>query len=215
MRFKIGNTAWTLIGFFLVFLGILAFYNGFNSVGLSGILWFSYTALFLIGIGILTRNSYLIASQLNIILIPYIFWNIDFFYVLLTGNTLWGVTNYFFQPRPFLAQLISMQHVFIVPLALLAIYFIKLKRKDFWKLSIIQVAVFFFLVRFLSNVEGNVNCVFENCLGFYINPMIYPILWFLAYFVMIALTTFLMTNVKVFNKTKINQKLIRDKCLSN
>src|SRR3989344_9685731 len=141
MRFKIGNTAWTLIGFFLVFLGILAFYNGFNSVGLSGILWFSYTALFLIGIGILTRNSYLIASQLNIILIPYIFWNIDFFYVLLTGNTLWGVTNYFFTSRPTIAQMITLQHLITIPVSLLAIYFIKLKRKDFWKLSAIQVTL--------------------------------------------------------------------------
>ena len=77
-------------------IGILSYYNGFQTSGFAGIFWFSYTALVLIGIGILTKNPYLIGSQLNIILIPYIVWNIDFFYVLLTNESLLGITNYFF-----------------------------------------------------------------------------------------------------------------------
>ena len=85
-----------VLGVIYISLGILAFYNAIKYTEIAGVLWFSYVAFFLIGIGLLTRNSYLIASQLNIILIPYIIWNIDFFYILLTGNSLWGITNYFF-----------------------------------------------------------------------------------------------------------------------
>jgi len=196
---KTVNFFLTFIGLFFILVGAFAFYNGVELFGISGIFWFSYVALFLTGVGIYTKNSSLIASQLCIILIPYIFWNIDFFYVLATGNSLWGITDYFFQPRPLLAQIISVQHVFIVPISLLAIYFIKLKRKDFWIFSVIQVVLFYFLARILSNLEDNVNCAFQNCMSFYISPEIYPFFWFLAYFAMIGITALALTRIKAFN----------------
>lgn len=188
-----------VLGAIYIALGILAFYNAIKYTEIAGVLWFSYIAFFLIGIGLLTRNSYLIASQLNIILIPYIIWNIDFFYILLTGNSLWGITNYFFTPRMTTAQLITLQHIFTIPVSLLAIYFIKLKRKDFWKLSLIQITLFFFLVRIFGSPGENVNCTFENCLPFQIIPGLYSLAWFLAYMAMIALTTLLLTRIKIFN----------------
>lgn len=191
--------ALTVIGVIMILLSFIAYYNGVRFFGISGILWFSYTTLFLVGLGILTRSSYLIGSQLNIIIIPYIVWNIDFFYVLLTGNSLWGITDYFFLPRESLAQLISLQHIFIIPIAFLALYFIKFKRKDFWKLSVIQITVFYFLIRILAAEERNVNCSFQNCLkNLPIDPSIYPFVWFLGYIVMIVLTNLLLTRIKIF-----------------
>ena len=187
-------------GILYVILGILAFYNAIKYTETAGIFWFSYVAFFLIGFGILTRNSYLIASQLTIIFIPYIFWNIDFFYVLFTGNSLWGITNYFFLQRPLVAQIITSQHIFTIPISLLAIYLIKLKRKDFWKFSLAQVAVFFFVIKLFSSPQENVNCVFANCLPFQIIPGPYPLTWFLAYIAMIALTTLFLTRIRIFNK---------------
>ena len=187
-----------ILGVIYVILGITAFYNAIRYTETAGILWFSYVAFFLIGIGLLTRSSYLIASQLNIIFIPYIFWNIDFFYVLLTGNSLWGITDYFFTARQTLAQLISLQHLFTIPISLIAVYLIKLKRKDFWKFSAIQVAIFFFLVRIFSSQEENINCVFINCTPFQIVPGPYALSWFVSYGIMIALATFFLTKIKAF-----------------
>ena len=187
-----------VLGVIYVILGIIAFYNAIRYTETAGILWFSYVAFFLIGIGLLTRSSYLIASQLNIVFIPYIIWNIDFFYVLITGNSLWGITNYFFTARQTLAQLISLQHLFTIPVSLIAIYLIKLKRKDFWKFSAIQVTLFFFLVRIFSSLERNVNCVFENCIPFQIIPGPYVFSWFVSYAIMIALATLFLTKIKIF-----------------
>ena len=200
MNNKTKSFVLTVIGIIFIALGILAYYNGIKFSGIEGVLWFSYTALFLIGLGILTRNSYLIASQVNIILIPYIFWNIDFFYILITSNSLWGITNYFFEPRALLSQIITLQHVFIIPLSLLAIYFIKLKRRDFWKFSLAQITIFFFIIRIIGSREGNINCVFENCLPLDISFVPYPVVWFLAYIIMIFLTTLLLTKTKIFLK---------------
>jgi len=188
------------IGVLYLLLGVLAFYNAIRYTETAGILWFSYISFFLIGIGILTRNSYLIGSQLNIIFIPYLVWNIDFLYVLFTGNSLWGITNYFFTQRPLMTQIVTAQHIFTIPVSLLAIYFIKLKRKDFWKLSVIQVTVLFLIIRIIGSAEENVNCVFSNCLPFYVSPVIYPIFWFLFYGIMIFLTNFLLTKIKIFSE---------------
>jgi len=190
-----------VIGFLFIILGIFAYYNGFQNSGLAGVLWFSYTALFIIGIGMLTRNPYLIGSQINIVLLPYIVWNLDFFYVLITSESLWGITNYFFASRPISSQIITLQHLFIIPVSLVSLYFIKLKRNDFWKLSLIWVSISFLLIRIINPVE-NINCVFENCLPFQITFIPYPFVWFLSYIAIILLTNFLLVKSKLFIKEK-------------
>ena len=189
----------SLVGILFLTLGVLAYYRGIQVSGLAGVLWFSYTALLLIGIGILTKNSYLIGSQINIIFIPYILWNIDFFYILITSESLWGITNYFFTSRPILSQIITLQHLFIIPVSLISLYFIKLKRNDFWKLSLVQVAIFFFIIRIINPTE-NINCVLENCLPFQITLIPYPLVWFLTYIAMIFLTSLLLVKSKIFIK---------------
>jgi len=189
-----------VIGVFYFLLGLIAFYNAVKYTETAGILWFSYVSFFLIGIGILTRNSYLIGSQLNIIIIPYIVWNIDFIYVLFTGNSLWGITNYFFTQRPLIAQVVTAQHIFTIPISLLTIYLIKLKRKDFWKFSFAQITILFFIIRVIGSQEENVNCVFSNCLPFYMPLAIYSVFWFVFYGIMIFLTTLFLTKIKMFNE---------------
>ena len=199
MNNKIKSFVLTVIGTIYLTLGILAFYNAIRYAETAGILWFSYIAFFLIGFGIITRNSYLVASQMSIILIPYILWNIDFFYILITSSSLWGITDYFFLPgRPLLTRIITLQHLFTIPVSLFSIYLIKLKRSDFWKFSLAQITIFFFIIRIIGNREENVNCVFENCLPFEIPFVPYAVAWFLAYIIMIFFTTLLLTKTKIF-----------------
>ena len=199
MKDKTKNIFLTGIGIIYIILGIIVSYNAIKYTETAGILWFSYVAFFLIGFGILTRNSYLIASQLTIILIPYIVWNIDFFYVLITSNSLWGITDYFFSPNPALFRLITLQHIFTIPISLFSIYLIKLKRRDFWKFSFAQIITFFFIIRVISTREENVNCVFENCLPFGIQIVPYEVTWFISYIIMIFLTTLFLNKVKLFS----------------
>ncbi len=199
MKDKTKNIFLTVIGIIYIVLGIIVSYNAIKYIETAGILWFSYIAFFLIGFGILTRNSYLIASQLTIILIPYIVWNIDFFYILITSNSLWGITDYFFSPNPTLFRLITLQHIFTIPISLFSIYLIKLKRRDFWKFSFAQIIIFFFIIRVVSTREENINCVFENCFPLQILDTFYPLSWFLSYIVMISLTTLFLNKVKIFS----------------
>lgn len=197
------NILFKILGIFFVILALIAYFNAIRFEGTAGFLWFSYTALLLIGIGILYKKPQLIASQLNIILIPYIVWNIDFFSILIFSQSIFGITEYFFAPgRPLTSQIITLQHIFIVPISLIFLYYNKLESKNFWKISAIQVTFFYILGILIGGAQNNVNCIFENCLPFSIPSNIYPIAWFAAYAFMIFSTTYFLTKMKLFTKTK-------------
>lgn len=207
MYFK--NIFLNLFGFFYVIIAVLAYYNSIKYFGPESILWFSYFAFLFVGVGILTRNSYLIGSQINIFFIPYTVWTIDFMYHLLTSNSLWGITDYVFLIRPSITYLVTIQHLFLIPIALISVYFIKFKRKDFWKFSLIQVTIIFFLTRILSEPVKNINCVFKNCLPFQFGSILYVLMWFVAFIFMILAINFSLTRIKLFKakrvKTKVNK----------
>ncbi len=188
-----------LIGFIFLIFGILAIVNTIAHIdeGLAPILWFSYIGLIVLAIGCFRHDSSLIASQLCILAIPYLFWNIDFFTYLFTGNSLWGIVDYFFNEGDLLGKLISLQHIFNVPLSLFAIYIIKLKRNDFWKISFFEIFVLFFASRWFTTPMQNVNCVYHNCANFDFEIW-YPFQWFLGYFVMISITSIIL--IKIFRR---------------
>jgi len=188
------------------FLGILFIIWGVASIidgviearwGAASILWLSYVALLVIGIGILRRDSSLIASQIAIIGIPYVLWNIDFFYNLFTQKSLWGITDYFFTQGPLISKIIPLQHVFNIPLSLYAIYLIGLKRKDFWRISIMEIAILFVITRLATTYDENVNCIYHNCANFDLG-IFYPIEWFAALIIVIFVTRSIL--IKCFYK---------------
>lgn len=185
-----------IIGVIFLILGISAILNTLFNLeqGLAPILWFSYIGLILLAIGVLRRDSYLIAAQLCILAIPYLFWNVDFFYYLFQGKSLFGIVDYFFIPGAIMGKIISSQHLFNLPLSLIAIYLIGLKRKDFWKVAFFEVAVLFFITRIFTDYEKNVNCVYHNCANFNFG-LWYPLEWFLAYFVMIIIANLIIVRI--------------------
>jgi hypothetical protein len=131
------NVFLDVIAFLYIGWGIVAVFNTLYNGGSEYVFYFCYTALIVIGIGIFSRNGSLILSQLNILAIPLLFWSIDFIYSVAIGNgtTLFGIVDYIFAPGAILGRIISMQHLFNLPLTLLALYLIKLDRKDAWKIS--------------------------------------------------------------------------------
>ena len=181
------------IGFIFLIFGVAAVINTtFNlKAGLAPILWFSYIGLIVLAIGCFRRDSSLIASQLCIIFIPYIIWNIDFFTYLFNGSSLWGTADYFFRPGNVVGKIITIQHLFNLPLSLFTLYLIGLKRKDFWKISAFEVTFLFFVTRFVTDYKQNVNCVYHNCANFSFG-LWYPLEWFLTYAVIIAVTNWLL-----------------------
>lgn len=201
---KSDNWLFYLFGTYLVLIGILAFINAFLHLDSAIPLWFCYIAVFLIGIGILTKNSDLIVIQLNLILISLIFWNIDFFYQLITGNSLWGITDYFFVIgwMNSLGNFLTLQHIYTIPVAVGFVYLLGIRRRDLWKFSFLEAAVLFFIGFFFSPKSMNANCVFDSCVNFIsLKAPYYQFLWFLAVFLMI----FLSNKALIYLMGKVNR----------
>lgn len=187
------------IGYLLFIWGIAAIIDNIfkaNS-GIAPLLWISYICLIVLGIGILRKNSSLIASQIAIIFIPYVFWNLDFFHQLITKEQLFGITDYFFSPGALSGKIIALQHIFNIPLSIYAMNSIGLKSKNFSVISFIQVSAVFTISRLITSYDQNVNCVYHNCANFTFG-LPYTIEWFIAQFLMISITSWFL--VKAFHK---------------
>ena len=182
-----------LIGYIFLIWGLAAIIDNIfkANTGIAPVLWMSYICLIVLSIGILKKDSSLVASQVAIIGIPYILWNIDFFYQLLTKSSLFGLTDYFFTKGKIIGKIISIQHIFNLPLSIYSIYLIKLKRKDFWKISLFQISIVFLISRIATNYNQNVNCVYRNCANFSFG-LPYILEWFLANMMMISITSYIL-----------------------
>ncbi len=197
------NHFFSLLGMIFILLGIMAIIESFISKNPLQILWFCYPCLILIGIGIFRKNTYLIISQLNILLIPIIIWNIDFFSIVFINRTIFGITDYLFQGKTAIISLIiTSQHLFIIPISLLTIYFKKTKNKTPWKLSIIQITLFFIIIRLFTPIAMNINYAFYpfSPIDKIIQPQYYSTFWFLIFFIMIFISNFLLTKLGNLNK---------------
>ena len=190
-----------IIGFVLFSLGIAAIANSFFIQNPTQILWSCYLGLVIMGIGIIKRNSFLIMSQVYILALPVLVWDIDFLYHLIFNAPLFGITDYFFTDKVFnLSKLISLQHLFSIPLAIYATKKIGLKRRDAWKWSFIQIIVIYALVRILTSPESNINCVFNPCVNVYFG-LPYRLTWFLIIFGTTILTSFITNKFLIKNKS--------------
>ncbi len=185
-----------IIGVLFITWGIAAIINTLYRDDLAPILWLCYIGIILLGIGALKKDSFLITSQINILAVPLIFWTIDFFSFLINGKTLFGIVDYYFIPGPVIGKIISSQHLFTIPLSFYAIYLIKLKRTDAWKISFIQLILIFLATRIFTDPGENVNCVFSSCLNFTVSY--YPLMWFVSTFLMVLLINFLIIKMKFF-----------------
>ncbi|MEX0933022.1 MAG: hypothetical protein WDZ77_02915 [Candidatus Pacearchaeota archaeon] len=180
-----------IIGFTLFALGVAAVANSLFIKNPTQIFWGCYLGLLIMGIGIIKRNSFLIMSQVYILAIPMIIWDMDFLHYLILNQPLWGITDYFFLERNLdLSKAISLQHLFSIPLALYATKKIGLKRKDAWKLSLIQITLVYIIVSLFTIPEANINCVFDPCINLYFG-IPYRLTWFITIFGMTFLTAIL------------------------
>lgn len=180
-----------VIGAYFLLLGIFSITYAVINKNPDQILWLCYISLTIIGIGVIIKNKNLILSQITILTIPLIIWNMDFFYHLITKNSLWGITDYFFESyHNKLEKFISLQHIYVIPITLTVVYLIKNRKytlNKILKISFIQMALIFIIGRFFTNPESNMNCVFRNCLPLSFN-FPYPLLWIISVTLMILIT---------------------------
>ena len=96
------STKLNIIGSIWLAFGIAAIVNTlyYREQGLAPILWLCYLLMIILAIGAFRKDSLLIASQLSILAIPILLWNVDFFYYLFRGETLLYIVGYYFIPGP-------------------------------------------------------------------------------------------------------------------
>jgi len=177
-----------LLGSYFLLLGITAIIRSIYRQTPSQILYACYIGTILIGIGILTKRSFIILSQVYILTIPLLIWDIDFIHWLIFNRPLWGITDYFFFDfSAILDKFVTLQHLYTIPISIYAVKLIGIKRKDAWKWSFIQIVAIFIAVITFSPQELNVNCIFYSCIN--INyGLPYNLVWFLISFSMISIT---------------------------
>jgi len=181
------------LGVFYIVYGIFAIEYAIYRNKPEWALWFCYIGLVVIGFAMLTRNSKLIASQLNLLIVYLAIWNIDFFSRLITGQHIFGTTKYFYEDHLLWpARLVSLEHFFLVPLALVAMYLIAKKIKYAWIISVIQGTTIYVILKLFTSGEHNVNCAFESCFPYVPNDDIYSIRWFVLFLSIIAITQFVL-----------------------
>lgn len=202
MKKSTKNIILDIIGIFLLILGIISISNSMYYQNPTQVLFMCYIGLMIIGIGILIKRTFLIMSQVYILTIPHIVWTIDFLYQQIFNKPLWGITDYFFIDNFLvLEKIISLQHIFTIPLAIYAVILIGLKRRDAWKLSLIQITIIYVLVTLLTLSETNINCVFSPCINVHIG-LPYRLTWFVVLFLMTFITSILLNKFIIPKKRK-------------
>jgi hypothetical protein len=103
---------WIKLSYTLFVLVLIPVY--WKNYGPANFLWFSDIALFAIGIALWTESR-LLVSMIGVgVLLPEIAWNIDYFGRLLTGKSLFGLTDYMFDSQLSLfLRALSLFHVFL------------------------------------------------------------------------------------------------------
>src|SRR3989338_4012560 len=108
-----------LIGAYFLLLGITAILRSLYIGAPYQILYACYIGAILIGVGILTKKSIIILSQIYILAIPLLIWDIDFIHWIIFKTPLWGITDYFFfDISANLDKFITLQHLYTIPVAI-------------------------------------------------------------------------------------------------
>lgn len=192
-----------VLGIVYISLGILNLFNAVYYQHQSDMIWFCSIGLLLIGIGLFARNKELIQSQVYILFIPNLIWTIDFLSYLFRGHSLFGMIDYFFIPGPYLPKLVSLQHVFTLPLIIFLLYNNKFTKNKIWIISYAEWLAVFILARAFTSPEENINYVYHfggQLSGIQIPNNIYPVAWIIVGFIMIYATHLLI--VKLSEVTK-------------
>lgn len=108
---------WIKIGYALFLCILIPIY--FKKYGPANFFWFSDVALFGTGIALWLESS-LIASMMAVgVFLPELAWNIEFFFRLLTGKKIGGLSDYMFDKnKPLYLRGLSLFHV-ILPMVML------------------------------------------------------------------------------------------------
>jgi hypothetical protein len=149
--------------------------------------WFCNLALIGMALGLVFKHRGWITGFLSIACFTQVFWLIDNQYRVFTGENLFGLVEFMYQPGlPLDEFLLSHYHYFTIPIAVIALIFLPQKKSNTLLLIPIFNPLIFGVSYFFFPATQNVNCIHEPCfpgLTHWAGPL-YSFLFWLIIFLM-------------------------------
>ncbi len=156
-----------IFGFIFFLLGLITFLSKLRFYGEGDFLWFCYLSFFLLSFGFLFRSPGMLVSFLSIAVIGQGIWILSIYSSVLFSFPIF-INPYFFDKGEALIDfLIGVSHFFMIPFALLGLYWIKKPSKYSGYLA--EGMLFFVAISSLlfTPYSSNVNCVYRSCISFF------------------------------------------------
>jgi hypothetical protein len=161
--------------------------------GPQNFLWFSDIALFGAGLALWLEDRLIPGMMLLAVGLPEIAWNIDFFYQLITGNTIIGLADYMFESdRPRYLRALSLFHVFMPVILIWLVHRLGYDRRAL-PLQTLLAMVVLPLTYVISTPEENINWVYGP--GDEPQQWVHPLLYLLGLMMFFPLVIYLPTHL--------------------
>lgn len=148
---------WLPIAYTLFLLILVPVY--WKNYGPGNFLWFSDIALFSVGIVLWTANHLLLSMMAVGVLGLELVWNVDYFWRLLTGRELLGLSDYMFhQDKSLFLRGLSLFHVFLPAIVIWLLLEWGYDTRAFWYQTALA-SVVLLLSYFFTDPKENVNWV--------------------------------------------------------
>ena len=126
--------------------------------------WFCNLALIGMALGLVFKHRGWLTGFLSIACFTQIFWLIDNQYRVFTGQNLFGLVEFMYQPGlPLDEFLLSHYHYLTIPIAIIALIFLPQKKSNTLLLISIFNPLIFGVSYFLFPPGQNVNCIHQPC----------------------------------------------------
>jgi len=193
----------TITGIAFIIFAIAAFIVYYKTGTMHYVLWICDHTALIIGLAFLFRKWFWIGAELNLLFLPQLFWSIDFLYRLFFGKFIFGFTDYMFPAYNIPLYIVSLSHIFIIPVALIGLFLalkasgkkeriiIRERMKWSWRGSLMHMLLLMIPSYMLSN-SINYNCALKPCFSFLPGGTIYSIIWVLVVFLIVLLTNYLL-----------------------
>ncbi len=123
--------------------------------------------------------------------------------MLITGSSFLGITNYFFDNNFLLKKIITLQHLFTIPLSIFALSLMKVKKNNKILLTSFIEIIAVYLLSFILPPEYGINCLPmpSTCTSFVFPSFIpYPLIWFAFTFFFSLMFYLLLTSLPFIQK---------------
>ncbi len=166
--------------------------------------WFCNFSPLILGLAIYFRNSFVLIGQFSVLFLGQIFWTIDLIYFVFLKSFLFEDVARYILNEPLISQIATFSvHVFVLPLAIIAIFLIRKESKNAWMFSFILFALLLPIV-FYYGAEYNLNLFYSHRIEYLPEFPLHSLTFPLAYIFVVVLPLSYLMNflIRKFNKKK-------------